>query len=142
MHVGHLLPYFALFWLYIHGHKAVALVGGSTASVGDPTGRTTSRTDQGQQQREKNTENIINQQEALWNRLDVLAEKHGYLKERIGARKVLDNSSWLSEVTVMQLLSTLGSGLRMGSLLSRDTCVEISLCAKITANELTGSRLN
>ena len=142
MHVGHLLPYFALFWLYIYGHKAVALVGGSTASVGDPTGRTTSRTDQGQRQREKNTENIINQQKALWNRLDVLAEKHGYLKERIGARKVLDNSSWLREVTVMQLLSTLGSSLRMGSLLSRDTCVEVSFCAKFTADELTGSRLN
>jgi tyrosyl-tRNA synthetase len=26
MHVGHLIPFMALFWMYLHGYKAVTLV--------------------------------------------------------------------------------------------------------------------
>jgi len=44
IHVGHMVPLMALFWLYLHGFSAVTLIGGVTAQVGDPTGRTTQRT--------------------------------------------------------------------------------------------------
>ena len=43
MHIGHLLPFMPLFWLWFHGHPAITLLGGATARIGDPTGRLTDR---------------------------------------------------------------------------------------------------
>lgn len=121
MHVGHLLPFFALFWLSLYGHNVVALVGGATASVGDPTGRTTSRASQAREQRETNIRQVTAQLETLSTRLLPLAERHGLSKGKLGTISVLDNAKWLGRVSVMDFLGTMGSKLRMGALLSRDT---------------------
>ncbi len=43
LHVGHLLPLMPLFWMYLHGFRAVSLIGGATAKIGDPTDRLTDR---------------------------------------------------------------------------------------------------
>jgi tyrosyl-tRNA synthetase len=43
LHVGHLLPVMALAWLQRFGHRPIAVVGGGTAMVGDPTGKTEMR---------------------------------------------------------------------------------------------------
>ena len=40
LHLGHLVPIMALFWMHIQGFKTLSLIGASTARVGDPTGRT------------------------------------------------------------------------------------------------------
>ena len=39
LHVGHLLPVMGLVRLQQHGHQPVALVGGVTGLIGDPSGR-------------------------------------------------------------------------------------------------------
>ncbi|MDR1086446.1 MAG: tyrosine--tRNA ligase [Deltaproteobacteria bacterium] len=43
LHVGHLLPLMALSWLDKTGHRPIALVGGGTSMVGDPSGRSQAR---------------------------------------------------------------------------------------------------
>ena len=43
LHIGHLLPVMAMRWLQKAGHRAIALVGGATAMVGDPSGKTEAR---------------------------------------------------------------------------------------------------
>lgn len=43
LHVGHFLPIMAMMHLQQHGHRPIALIGGGTAMVGDPTGRTEMR---------------------------------------------------------------------------------------------------
>ena len=121
LHVGHLLPFLALFWLTLSGHNAVALVGGSTASVGDPTGRLVSRAHQAKEQRESNARSMKAQLSMLSERFVALAEKHGFSRQDMGTISVLDNSQWLNKVSIMDFLSILGSKLRMGALLSRDT---------------------
>ena len=40
LHVGHLLPIMAMAHLQQAGHRPIAVVGGGTASVGDPSGKT------------------------------------------------------------------------------------------------------
>jgi tyrosyl-tRNA synthetase len=121
MHVGHLLPFMTLFWLTLFGHNAVAVVGGSTASVGDPTGRTTSRAHQKSEFRDSSAEKIKSQLMAMSGRFGSLAKKHGFACERMGEISVHDNSEWLKSVSIMDFLHTLGSKLRMGVLLTRDT---------------------
>ena len=43
LHVGHLLPVMAMRLLQKAGHIPVVLVGGATAQIGDPSGRSTAR---------------------------------------------------------------------------------------------------
>jgi len=43
LHVGHLVPVMAMSWLQAAGHRPIAVVGGGTAMVGDPSGRTEMR---------------------------------------------------------------------------------------------------
>ena len=40
LHIGHYIPIMAMAWMQRYGHKPVALIGGGTAMIGDPTGRT------------------------------------------------------------------------------------------------------
>ncbi|KAK0554001.1 tyrosyl-tRNA synthetase [Tilletia horrida] len=43
LHLGNLLPLFTLFHLANAGHRCIALVGGATGSIGDPSGRSSER---------------------------------------------------------------------------------------------------
>ena len=43
LHIGHYIPIMAMAWMQKFGHKPVALIGGGTAMIGDPSGRTDMR---------------------------------------------------------------------------------------------------
>src|SRR2546421_5479748 len=43
LHVGNLVPLFALRRFQLHGHHPIALAGGSTGMVGDPSGKSDER---------------------------------------------------------------------------------------------------
>jgi len=40
LHAGHLVPFFAYRHMREAGHKGIALIGGGTARIGDPSGKT------------------------------------------------------------------------------------------------------
>jgi tyrosyl-tRNA synthetase len=43
LHIGHMVPFFAMHHLQNAGHNPIALVGGGTAMIGDPSGKTEMR---------------------------------------------------------------------------------------------------
>jgi tyrosyl-tRNA synthetase len=43
LHIGHFMQIIIMMWMQKYGHKPIALVGGGTAMVGDPSGRTDMR---------------------------------------------------------------------------------------------------
>src|SRR4249919_899056 len=43
LHIGHLIPIFGLIRLQAHGGSPVAVVGGGTGMIGDPSGKSTER---------------------------------------------------------------------------------------------------
>ena len=43
LHIGHMVPFFALRHLRNAGHIGIALIGGGTARIGDPSGKTEMR---------------------------------------------------------------------------------------------------
>ena len=121
MHVGHMIPIMALFWMYLHGFHAVTLVGGGTAKIGDPTGRTTAREAQQKVTRTANMVGMHYQLKKLWVNAEAMGRKYGYEKEWAWHRELINNHTWLQKGSVLDILQLMGTGLRMGALLAKDT---------------------
>lgn len=121
IHVGHMVPFMALFWMYLHGYETISLIGGATARVGDPTGRTTQREKIDSIDRKANVTHMHLQLKGIWMHVEELGRKYGYHAHRSWKRAVLNNNVWLNKATVPEILMLMGGGLRMGSLMSRDS---------------------
>ena len=121
MHVGHMVPFMALFWMYLHGFHTVTLVGGGTAKIGDPTGRKEAREKQQRATRTANMVAIHYQLKKLWMNVEGMGRKFGYVREWAWHRELCNNHTWLQKQSVLDILALMGSGMRLGPLLSRDT---------------------
>ncbi|KAF2402742.1 hypothetical protein EJ06DRAFT_472314 [Trichodelitschia bisporula] len=121
LHVGHMVPFMALFWMYLHGYYAVSLMGGGTAAIGDPSHRLTARNEMARETREKNAIEMHQQLADLWVKVEALAAKHGFQQQGPIRRVVLNNRDWLGSVNIIDFLSEMGSRARLGAMLSRDT---------------------
>ncbi|VUC21246.1 unnamed protein product [Clonostachys rosea] len=121
MHVGHLLPFMALFWLWFHGHPAITLLGGSTARIGDPTGRLLSRDNMSNSEITKNITKLHFQLSRLWTNVDNLRRKYGYEDDWAAKRALLNNNTWLGKLTVYDFSKRLARSMRLGPMLSRET---------------------
>lgn len=121
LHVGHLLPLMTLYWMYLHGYYTVSLLGGGTVQIGDPSGRTTARSRQAADVRSMNVESIQGQLEKLWTNVKCLGIKHQYSQYTSRRFDILDNRSWLETLSAVELMRDLGSGMRLGPMLSRDS---------------------
>lgn len=121
LHLGHLLPLMVLFWAYIHGHNTVSLIGSATAQIGDPSGRLVSRAETKQDIHRINAENLTRQVDTLWTRVAEYSTRHGYKPTSYGKTMLLDNRDWLFRLNIVEFLLSLGSSMRIGAMLGRDT---------------------
>uniref|UniRef100_A0A8D0QYE8 Tyrosine--tRNA ligase n=1 Tax=Sus scrofa TaxID=9823 RepID=A0A8D0QYE8_PIG len=115
LHVGHLLALLGLFHFQRAGHNVIALVGGATARLGDPSGRTKER-------EALDAERVQSNALALRQGLQTLAANHQQLftnGRSWGSFTVLDNSAWYQKQHLVDFLATVGGHFRMGTLLSR-----------------------
>ncbi len=97
LHVGSLLPIMMLYWLQQTGHKAIALMGGGTTRVGDPSGKDESR--------RILTEAMINE-----NLKGIRAIFAKFLKfEGAGGNAVMaNNADWLNSLNYIDFLRDVG----------------------------------
>lgn len=121
MHLGHLLPFMPLFWMWFHGHPAVTLLGGATARIGDPTGRLESRDIISNSEISKNITKIHYQLTRLWRNVAALRDKYGYEKDWAAKHHLLNNSMWLQGLTMYDFTKRLARHARIGPMLGRDT---------------------
>ncbi|KKY13332.1 putative tyrosyl-trna mitochondrial precursor (tyrosine-trna ligase) [Diplodia seriata] len=121
LHVGHLLPFMVTFWMYLHGFHAVTLLGGATAKIGDPSGRTTAREHQASATRKANMAQMHIQLKKLWNSVERMGRKHGYVREWAWRRALMNNNEWLNKLDVVEFLRVMGPAMRLGPMLSRET---------------------
>lgn len=120
LHLGHLLPFMPLFWMYMHGYGAFTLIGGSTARVGDPTGRTESRPQLARKDLIQNLATIHYQLVTIWKHVEQAASRFGFEKQWVWRRGVINNNVWWLKLPMMEVVKRLGTQMRMGPLLSRD----------------------
>lgn len=121
LHLGHLLPLMPLFWMYLHGYRAVSVIGGATAKVGDPTGRLRTRDEMSKADRTRFITKCHYQIVRMWQHVDEQAVRYGYQKEWAWRREVVNNSSWHNTTTFAEVVNRLFVRMRLGPLLTRET---------------------
>ncbi|XP_053318679.1 tyrosine--tRNA ligase, mitochondrial [Spea bombifrons] len=114
LHVGNLLAVLGLLHFHRAGHNAIAVIGGATAQLGDPSGRSHERDPLMPDSIEANARGIRQSLDTLFGNYELL---HG---ARPGATfTVLNNASWYRGQGAVGFLSSVGRHFRMGTMLSR-----------------------
>ena len=110
LHVGSLLPIMMLYWMQQTGHRPIALMGGGTTRVGDPSGKDESR--------RILTDEMINQ-----NLVGIRAIFSKFLKfEGAGGNAVMaNNADWLNTLNYIDFLRDVGRHFSVNRMLSFDS---------------------
>jgi tyrosyl-tRNA synthetase len=95
LHVGHLIPIMSLAQMQRHGHRPIALVGGGTGLVGDPSGKTEMRQMLTLEKVNANAESIKRQ----------LAR---FIQFENGQALMLNNVDWLAQLQYIPFLRDIG----------------------------------
>jgi tyrosyl-tRNA synthetase len=108
LHAGHLIPLFAMAHLSRAGHRAIALVGGGTALIGDPSGKSEMRKMQTKEQIASNAEHIKGQ----------IAK---FIDFDSGSAVLVDNAEWLNGLNYIDFLRDIGRHFSVNRMLSFET---------------------
>ncbi len=107
LHVGHFLQLMVMAHMQKAGHRPIALVGGGTAMVGDPTGKTDMRKMMTKEEISKNAECFKNQ----ISRFVDFSE---------GKAIMVDNGDWLLELNYVSFLREIGVHFSVNRMLTAD----------------------
>ncbi len=107
LHIGHFIQVMVMMHMQQHGHKPIALVGGGTVKVGDPTGKTEMRKMLFDDQIDQNSAQIAKQ---LAKYID-LTEGHGIAE---------NNANWLDHLNYIDFLREIGSKFSVNRMLSAE----------------------
>ncbi len=104
LHLGNLVGIVALAWLEKFGHTSVALLGGATGKIGDPSGKS--------HERPLLTEKVLQQ-----NVLGIRKQLERCLKTPI----VLNNDDWLGPFNLIDFLRDVGKHFRVGPMMGKES---------------------
>ncbi|KAJ1641825.1 tyrosyl-tRNA synthetase, partial [Dispira simplex] len=114
LHVGNLLAIMGLLHFQLAGHHAIALVGGATGSIGDPSGRSTERNALDSATLEHNVESIVRQ---LRQMLDHVHHTSAECTSEGLNIQVINNITWTAPVSVINFLATVGKYMRVSPMM-------------------------
>jgi tyrosyl-tRNA synthetase len=109
LHVGHLVPAMGLAHLQRAGHRPIALVGGGTGMIGDPSGKTAERQLVSEEEIESNSRSIEKQ---LRRFLDF---------EGTYAARMRDNAAWLRPLKAVEFMRDVGKHFTVNYMLAKDS---------------------
>ncbi|MCD5323883.1 MULTISPECIES: tyrosine--tRNA ligase [Pontibacillus] len=110
LHIGHLLPVLILKRFQQAGHRPIALVGGGTGMIGDPSGRSTER-----QLNDEDTVRYYSEQLA-----GQLAKILDFDKGE-NAAVARNNLDWLNQMTMIEFLRDVGKHFGINYMLAKDS---------------------
>jgi tyrosyl-tRNA synthetase len=127
LHLGNLVPLMIARYLQRGGHRPIIIVGGGTALVGDPSGRSSERTFE-------SAETI-----AMW--ADSIRKQLGrFIDFGPGGALLLDNRNWLGELGLIDFLREVGRHFSVNRMLTADS-VKLRLEGGISFLEFSYSLL-
>jgi len=110
LQVGNLVTIMALAHLLKAGHRIIALVGGATGMIGDPSGKSSERNLLSEDQIRLNEEGV---RENLTRILGRCGD--------VSSVTVLNNNDWLSKYSFIDFLRDIGKHFRMGAMLGKES---------------------
>ena len=110
LHAGSLVQIMILHWLQKYGHRPVALMGGGTSMIGDPTGKDESR-------------NMLSADKIEANKLGIRKIFAKFLTFDDGAQSAVmpDNAEWLMSLNYVDFLREYGKNFSVNQMLARDS---------------------
>lgn len=107
LHIGHYIPIMAMAHMQRAGHKPIALMGGGTAMIGDPSGKTDMR-------KMMTTETIDQNVECIKKQMS------RFLDFSEGQAIIVNNGDWLRHLNFIEFMRDIGSMFSVNNMLRAD----------------------
>lgn len=111
LHIGSLVPILLLVHLQKNGHKPIALVGGATGMIGDPTGKSEERNLLNEEQLQRNITGVHNQ----------LAKFLNFDPALPNAAEMANNYDWFKDISFITFLRDVGKHLTVNYMMAKDS---------------------
>jgi len=111
LHIGSMVPILLLLHLQKAGHKPVALIGGATGMIGDPSGKSQERTLLSEEILKKNVEGIKSQ----------LGKFIDFDSTKPNAAELVNNYDWFKEITLLDFLRDTGKHITVNYMTSKES---------------------
>jgi tyrosyl-tRNA synthetase len=109
LHIGHAIQALALGHFQRHGHRVIALVGGGTGLIGDPSGRSDER-------------KLLSKDDAAANVARIKRQLSGFLSfEGDNPAIIADNYDWLGDWRLVDFLRDIGKHFTINMMLAKDS---------------------
>jgi tyrosyl-tRNA synthetase len=123
LHVGHLVPIFGLIRLQQFGGRPVAVVGGGTGMIGDPSGRSAER-------------NLLDRPTLEANVAALRVQLERFLDFGAGGAVMVNNLDWLGELSLIDFLRGVGKHFTVPYMLAKDS-VQVRLDKGLSFTEFS-----
>jgi len=110
LHVGHMVPLLALRRFQLFGHRPIALAGGATGMVGDPSGKTQERQ---LLTREALTHNIARIKSQLSRLMDFETQPN--------PARLVDNADWIAPLSLLEFLRDVGKHFSVNMMVAKES---------------------
>lgn len=111
LHIGSLVPILLLVHLQKAGHKPIALVGGATGMIGDPSGKSQER-------------NLLNEEQLNRNVAGVKAQLEKFLDfdaSKPNAAEMANNYDWFKSISFIDFLRDTGKHITINYMMAKDS---------------------
>lgn len=111
LHIGSLVPILLLVHMQKAGHRPIALIGGATGMIGDPSGKSEER-------------NLLNETQLAENVAGIRAQLEKYLDfdpEKPNAALMVNNYDWFKTISFIDFLRDAGKHITVNYMMSKDS---------------------
>jgi len=111
LHIGHLVSVMMLKHFQISGHKPIALVGGATGMIGDPSGKSAER-------------NLLDEKTLRYNEACLkkqLAKFLDFESDSKNSAELVNNYDWMKEFSFLEFIRDIGKHITVNYMMAKDS---------------------